>query len=105
MARLQMHEVEQIRKDVLRVARDYPDQQCFSSRPVEYGTITYRPATGRAKCRVCGETIAKGERAIHFYWDFASGGSYTCTPVWIHAACDATEVKLGKTPRRVRDGW
>jgi len=35
-----------------------------------YGNEERRAATGRSRCRCCGERIAKGEEALFFVWDF-----------------------------------
>jgi hypothetical protein len=37
--------------------------------PRIFGPIGYAVATGRAHCRRCGETIAKGEEAVSFGFD------------------------------------
>lgn len=48
-------------------------------------------ATGRARCRCCGETIAKGEAAFVGWFDFTGNyGSWTSQRIWLHEhACQA----------------
>ncbi len=42
-------------------------------------------ASGRARCRSCGEKIRKGSYAIKFLHDFTGCGSWTVVECWIHA--------------------
>jgi hypothetical protein len=51
---------------------------------IEYGTLEFVVATGRAKCRACGKKIAKGERCLRFAWDFHACGSFTAQTVHMH---------------------
>lgn len=52
--------------------------------PVEYGDIERVIATGRARCRSCGNKIIKGSPEIRFYWDFRGCGSWTAVECHIH---------------------
>jgi hypothetical protein len=45
-------------------------------------------ATGRARCRLCGEKIAKGEPEWLFFASFTDGGSYN---QWTAVECHAHE--------------
>lgn len=46
-------------------------------------------SSGRAKCRCCGQKIAKGELAKTVYVSFNDNyASYTQTKVWMHEKCD-----------------
>lgn len=51
-------------------------------------------ATGRARCRACGEPIAKGEQALVGYYDFSGNyGSWTSVRIWIHQnECQANAI-------------
>ncbi|WP_152597923.1 hypothetical protein [Novilysobacter arseniciresistens] len=42
-------------------------------------------ATGRARCRCCGEFITKGEEALVGWFDFTGNyGSWTSQRIWLH---------------------
>lgn len=64
--------------------------------PVQYGSIEHGlKATGRARCRCCGDKIAKGTDEIRFYWDFNGCGSWTAVECHIHASpCESGNVKV-----------
>lgn len=44
-----------------------------------------KTATGRARCRICGEKIAKGETEWKFYHNFQDGSYSAWTAVECHA--------------------
>jgi hypothetical protein len=48
-------------------------------------------ATGRAKCRACGQKIEKGAEAIRFTYDFIGSGTWTAVDASIHVQCAPTE--------------
>lgn len=52
--------------------------------PIEYGELEQATATGRARCRSCGQKIAKGAPELRFFWDFTGSGSWTAVEVHIH---------------------
>lgn len=54
------------------------------ARASEYGTPEIITATGRARCRSCGEKITKGQQALKFFYDFSACGSWTAIEVQIH---------------------
>lgn len=47
-----------------------------------YAPLEVRAATGRARCKMCGEKIAHGQPAITFV--YSEGSSYTSQRVYIH---------------------
>lgn len=49
------------------------------------GPPELRIATGRARCRVCGERIAKGEQCVYVVHDFQGSGSFTAIACYLHA--------------------
>lgn len=60
-------------------------------------------ATGRARCRSCGEKIVKGEPEIKFPYAFTDGGSYnswTAVECHIHGTECQHHDKDGITIRR-----
>lgn len=73
---------------------------------VQYGAIERGlKATGRARCRCCGERIAKGADEVRFYWDFTGSGSWTAVECHIHAApCEPgkSEGTMKKKPALVK---
>lgn len=50
-----------------------------------YGGLWRGVATGRARCRGCGEKIRKGVPVGKFGWDFTGSGSWTAVDCYIHA--------------------
>jgi len=48
--------------------------------------VELRIATGRAKCRICGEKIVKGDDDVQFAHSFTDGGSYNS---WTAVDCHA----------------
>lgn len=48
-------------------------------------------ATGRARCRCCGEVVTKGQEAIFVYHDFTGCGSWTSVACWLHLSCEAVQ--------------
>jgi len=67
------------------ISKQRADKIRYSAHYVEYGDRKSIIGTGRATCRCCGLTIAKGEAAYKFAHDFHGGGSNTATVVQIHA--------------------
>ena len=57
----------------------YLDRDC----KIDGDGVRFVKASGRAKCRLTGEIIPKGEWAIKGVYDFDGSGSYTCTTVYI----------------------
>jgi len=60
--------------------------------------IEEKTATGRARCRICGEKIIKGEKEITFFFSLTDGGTYnpwTAIEGHAHRSCtpDIKEVK------------
>ncbi len=51
---------------------------------IEYGTPEFVTSSGRARCRCCGEKIAKGEEELKFAYDFHGCGSWTATESHMH---------------------
>ena len=41
-------------------------------------------ASGRARCRCCGEKIKRGAEAIQFRYDFGGCGSFTGILAYVH---------------------
>lgn len=71
------------------------DQSLEPGHPDE-GVAFLKLATGRSRCRCCGEKIAKGTRAIHFNYDFVGCGSWTISSCWIHAEeCESVPTPWG----------
>ena len=50
----------------------------------DYGDLTYAIASGRARCRACGEKINRGDRCLSFVHDFAGSGSWTGVQCYMH---------------------
>ena len=44
-----------------------------------------------ARCRACGERIAKGTQCWEFAYDFVGSGSWTCVTVKMHIECQTKE--------------
>jgi len=53
---------------------------------IDTNSFELHTATGRARCRICGEKIAKGENDVQFYASFTDGGSYN---PWTAVLCHA----------------
>jgi hypothetical protein len=52
----------------------------------EYGGRPEREeATGRARCRSCGQRIAKGAPVIRWAHDYQGSGSWTAIQSFVHA--------------------
>lgn len=49
-----------------------------------YQPVTEHTATGRSRCRACGQKIKKGDRALEFSLD-TGGGSWTAISAFVHA--------------------
>ena len=71
-----------------------------AARLINYtvGNNYWVEATGRATCRVCGEKIAKGERAIRTFTDFSGETEwfephgYATTRIYFHGSCVPSDV-------------
>lgn len=52
-------------------------------------------ATGRAKCRLCGEKIAKGEQCIRFFFSLTDGtyNAWTAIEGKAHTGCYEEQAK------------
>lgn len=62
----------------------------------EYGEPSVVTATGRARCRACGERIEKDAPAIRFACDFKACGSWTVVyPCYLHASECPREASRG----------
>lgn len=59
-------------------------------------TIEKVVASGRARCRVCGNKIVKGDHAYEFFASFTDGGSYnswTSVTCFAHVSCCQREFR------------
>lgn len=73
---------------VVKIREALPGQ----SYVIEYGVLEHVEASGRARCKACGQKIAKGEPCLRFAWDFRGCGSWTAQTVHMHAAaCPAAK--------------
>lgn len=53
----------------------------------EYGgPPTIQIGTGRARCRACGQRIARGDGAVLWAHDYQGSGSWTAIQSYIHAS-------------------
>ena len=67
------------------------DPDVMPEHPDE-GIYVLKLASGRSRCRCCGQRIKKGDYAIHFNYDFVGCGSWTISSCWIHAEdCEPVE--------------
>jgi hypothetical protein len=57
----------------------------FGSQWSEYGPVEVVVGTGRARCRACGQKIAKGVTALAWAEDMGGSGSFTATRIQMHA--------------------
>jgi hypothetical protein len=49
--------------------------------------IEHVEATGRARCRLCGELIGKGEECVRFELALSSRGAAPTTTAYLHSVC------------------
>ena len=71
-------------------------EKCDMSQISESPAHTLALGTGRAKCRLCGNKIGKGDIELRFFASFTDGGSYnawTASECHVHASCVKVELK------------
>ncbi len=86
------YNVERIREacKVWRLESD--GRRTFNCWAIEYGQPEIVVATGRARCRCCGQKIAKGETVLKFSYDFHGCGSWTAQTVHMHVSgCETSK--------------
>ena len=83
---LSRYSVEHIREHCKVWRLEHDGRKTFSSHVIEYGQPEIVTATGRARCRCCGQKIAKDETALKFFFDFNGCGSWTAQEVQMHVS-------------------
>ena len=78
-----------LRPEFVEEARKLAATNSENYHTFPYMQPRYAKSTGRAKCRCCGQAIAKNEEAIKFSWDFHNQCGYTAVYVWLHKDCQA----------------
>lgn len=76
---------KQTAERIRAAAKGLPEGKYFSVREIEYGSPSVQPASGKGRCRCCGNRITKNARVVKFFWDFHGCGSWTATEAQIHA--------------------
>lgn len=79
-----MKQLRQYDAERIRDAADRGYIGMASPSFIPFGALEIKSATGRARCRVCGCKIKKGEEVLTFAWDFYGSGSYTAIQSFIH---------------------
>ncbi len=90
--------ISRIREDYLKKAAA-DGRTSFGSQYAEYGPVDVVVGTGRARCRACGEKIAKGVTALAWLEDMGGSGSFTATRIQMHAEPCRHEDKTSNPPK------
>ena len=75
--------------DELAKKRDEAAQRAVERKKIPYGELS---PSGRAKCKCCGEPIAKGELRVVLGRLVEFGSQVRTTPVNVHTGCVADEL-------------